>query len=148
MRILVPGRWQPFNAGHEQYIESLRQHGKIVIGIRDCGPFTQPERREMIEAIFPELETIYLPCGKYSLWQCIGNTDIIATANLELGLKLIKQGITTLLVPEIRPDGISSTQIRERLASRQSIAGLVNPIIEDMILRTWENVMLRERRTG
>ncbi len=67
MKVLYPGRFQPFHAGHAAVIEQLQDEGlEVVVAIRDTplsevDPFSIEERITLIRSKFPEIEIIVIP---------------------------------------------------------------------------------------
>ena len=67
MKVLYPGRFQPFHAGHAAVIEQLQDEGlEVVIAIRDTplsenDPFTLEERITLIRSKFSEIEIVVIP---------------------------------------------------------------------------------------
>lgn len=67
MKVLYPGRFQPFHAGHAAIIEQLKEEGlEVVVAIRDTdiapsNPYSIEERKILIRSKFPEIEIITIP---------------------------------------------------------------------------------------
>ena len=127
---LYIGRWQPFHKGHEYIIrQGLSNGAKVAVAIRDCpvsdeNPFSLP---------------LILECIKRTFQEEVERGDVVAfplvdIASVNIGRK-VGYDVNTVDVPE-NIVTISGTDIRNRIASKQSLAEYVPPAVCE-VLKEW-----------
>ena len=154
------GRFSPIHIGHEAVIEKmLEKYGEvrslILIGsinnpISARHLFSYKERRDFIKTLYPNLDIIPLPDHDSDEEWLAMLRDILRSFTFHdksieffAGSKedvqfLIDNGFKCTIID--RYDGttppISATQVRNALANNESLDGLVNPKLHDLIRST------------
>lgn len=92
LRYILLGRFAPFHLGHQKSVDSLinrfgLSHVLIIIGSSSSynsrTPYTYEERRQMILAVYPEIEVLPLPDTHPSLIHFDGQSNQLWLDSLE-----------------------------------------------------------------
>lgn len=151
MRVLFPGRFQPFHHGHRQFVEQITGTAdEVIIGIGSAqtshtgrNPFTAGERVSMIHQTLDDLDTTTytIPIediNRHAVWPAHVQTlcppfTAIYTNNPLVGRVCEETGLDVRSVELIDRDKYRGTAIRRRMVQGDDWSHLVPSAVHDII---------------